>query len=108
VRGGATGVAWDTRAEAGAGADPGRWALSASPNPFRSETTIRFQLGAAGPVTLRVFDVAGREVATLERGQLAAGPHAYLFREDGRASGIYFYRLETPVAHGTGKVMRMR
>ena len=71
-----------------------------APNPFRPATTIRFDLPRPAPVTLRVFDVAGRTVRTLVGETMASGPHAVRWdgRNDrgGRASaGVYFYRLES-------------
>ncbi len=70
------------------------------PNPFNPVTTIRYTLGSASSVTLRVYDVLGRLVRTLVRDALPAG--TFEVQWDGRsyagtqvASGIYFYRLET-------------
>ncbi|MDZ7319583.1 MAG: family 10 glycosylhydrolase [candidate division KSB1 bacterium] len=70
------------------------------PNPFNPSTTIPFDLPIAGRVVLKVFDLLGRNVATLVDGQLTAGHHEIPF--DGRqlASGVYFYRLEVD---GTAK-----
>jgi hypothetical protein len=73
-----------------------------SPNPFRagSGTVIRYDLPEAGPVSLRIYDVTGRLVATLRNGHEEAGFRSV--RWDGRggdglrvASGVYFYVLET-------------
>lgn len=68
------------------------------PNPFNPATTIVFALPQAGPATLEVFDMQGRLVRTLWRGELAAGSHEMLWngRDDaGRAvpSGGYLARL---------------
>ncbi len=65
------------------------------PNPFNAQTVIRYAVGVPGAVTLAVFDLTGRVVATL-----AAGPHAagsFSARWDAAAfpSGVYFCRLET-------------
>ncbi len=69
------------------------------PNPFNPITTIRFDLPGPGPVSLRVFTVAGRPVATLLEGPVATGRHEVSW--DGRdgegrllPSGTYFCRLE--------------
>jgi hypothetical protein len=69
-----------------------------SPNPFGGATTIRFALPAAGPVDLAVYDLAGRLVRRLARGEHAAGEHFVTWNgadEGGRrvAAGVYFYRL---------------
>jgi len=63
------------------------------PNPFNPNTVIRFQLPVTSHVTLKVFDVNGREVATLVDGEMAAGEHAVTFARRELASGIYFYKL---------------
>jgi hypothetical protein len=80
------------------------------PNPFRSGTTIRFSLPRAEHAMLRVFNVEGRVVRTLVDGAMGAGQHATVW--DGRdsrgqrlASGVYFYRLETPGGSITRKTV---
>jgi hypothetical protein len=93
-----------------AGAVAARFHLGPNaPNPFAPATVIPFELAAAGHVTLRIYDVAGRCVVTLIGGPLAAGPHAV--RWDGRMTGgasapagVYFYRL---VAGGQVETRKM-
>jgi len=68
------------------------------PNPFNPSTAIGFTLPAGGNVELRVFDLLGREVATVARGGLASGYHRLVWdgRNDGGmpvGSGVYIYRL---------------
>ncbi len=63
------------------------------PNPFNPTTTIRFRLPRNGFVTLIVYDVLGREVATIVREPLAAGDHIRAFNAIHLASGLYVYRL---------------
>lgn len=70
-------------------------ALDAYPNPFNPQVTLRFSLPGDGPVTLDVFDVAGRRVARLVRGEMAAGDHAVTWRAPRAAAGVYLARLET-------------
>jgi hypothetical protein len=79
-------------------ADIGHLALSAHPNPFNPRTQFTFDLARTSEVDLGVYDVAGRRVATLACGSLAAGPHAVTWdgrADDGRglASGTYLVRL---------------
>ncbi|MFQ5864385.1 MAG: sulfatase-like hydrolase/transferase [bacterium] len=63
------------------------------PNPFNPRTTIRFSLPEKGHTTLKVFDVLGREVATLVDDELPSGEHAVVFDAEGLASGVYVYQL---------------
>lgn len=63
------------------------------PNPFNPSTTIRFSLPQREQVTLKVFDVLGREVATLVDGELSAGEHSVVYNTKQLSSGVYFYRL---------------
>lgn len=65
------------------------------PNPFNPATTITIEVPAAGFVTLKVYDMIGREVATLVNGELAAGKHERRFSPEGLASGMYFYRMQS-------------
>lgn len=74
------------------------WLAESSPNPFNPLTTIRFSVRQAGPVSLVIYDVRGREVRRLVDGLREAGEHSVAWTgldEAGRAapSGIYFYRL---------------
>ncbi len=65
------------------------------PNPFNPQTTITFTLPRTGHVTLRVYDVLGREIATLvDHESLGAGTHDVLFDASQLSSGVYFYRLQ--------------
>lgn len=63
------------------------------PNPFNPATTIEFSLARDQFVTLKVFDVRGREVITLVSRDLAAGEHRYDWNAAGLADGVYLYRL---------------
>ncbi len=63
------------------------------PNPFNPSTVIRFQLPVNSNVSLKVFDMLGKEVATLVDGAQPAGNHSVTFDARDLASGIYFYQL---------------
>ena len=63
------------------------------PNPFNPTTTIAYALPTDAHVTLRVFDVLGRQVAELVNGSVSAGYHAVEFDASQLASGLYFYRI---------------
>lgn len=64
------------------------------PNPFNPVTNIKFDIAKAGNVKLIVYDITGKEVAVLYKGELNPGSYKYEFDATGLASGIYFYRLE--------------
>jgi len=66
------------------------------PNPFNPTTTIRFSIPHREHVTLKIFDVLGREVATLVNGELNPGEHSVVFDAKDLPSGMYFFRLTTP------------
>ncbi|MBN1885844.1 MAG: CHRD domain-containing protein [Candidatus Krumholzibacteriota bacterium] len=87
----------------------GRIALAQNrPNPFNPTTTIHFELAAAGRVQLRIYDVAGRTVATLVDGFLPVGGHDVLFEANGIPSGVYFYRLKMGSISETRKMLVIR
>jgi hypothetical protein len=78
------------------------------PNPFNPSTTIRFQLAASSRVTLKIYDVLGREVASLVDGQMNAGVHQVTFDAAKFASGIYFYRIQAGSFTATKKLMLLK
>ncbi len=63
------------------------------PNPFNPMTTIRYSLAAPGHVTLKVYDMIGREVATVVNGMQDAGVKNVQFDASHLTSGIYFYTM---------------
>lgn len=63
------------------------------PNPFNPTTTIRFTLRISSLTSLKVYDVLGREVATLVNGELNPGEHTVVLDAKSLASGVYFYQL---------------
>jgi uncharacterized lipoprotein YddW (UPF0748 family) len=75
------------------------------PNPFNPSTTIRFAVPRSGPVSLRVYDLLGREVAVLVDGPLTPGYYAARFDGHNLSSGIYFCRL---VASGFVETRKMQ
>jgi hypothetical protein len=80
---------------------PGMYALSQNyPNPFNPSTSISFDLPKRSLVRLRIFEVTGREVATLVNADLAAGTYTKTWDASSYPSGVYFYRLDTQPATG--------
>jgi hypothetical protein len=76
------------------------------PNPFNPSTVISFALPTNSDVTLTVFNALGQEVATLARGEMAAGIHsvAWNSRSTGGStlsSGVYFYRIDAKAGNGS-------
>jgi hypothetical protein len=65
------------------------------PNPFNTQTTIRYILSKAGPITLSVYDILGRKMSTLIDCPQSPGEHLVSWDAFGLSSGIYFARLET-------------
>lgn len=67
------------------------------PNPFNPATTIRFKLMNESKVTLKIFDVLGKEVLTLVDAELLPGNHEYQLHKDQlkTSSSVYFYELRT-------------
>ena len=78
------------------------------PNPFNPSTQIKFSIKESGMVSLKIFDVLGREVATLVNNEYAAGNYSVDFSAAGLSSGIYFYRLESGSFVQTNKMMLIK
>ena len=78
------------------------------PNPFNPATTITYTVASASDVTLRVYDVLGRAIATLARGMHAPGTYSAVFDASRCASGVYFYRLQAGSFVSTRKMILAR
>jgi hypothetical protein len=78
------------------------------PNPFNPSTTISFTLPSKSHVTLKVFDIMGREIAILVNGEMFAGNHTQKWNPSNISSGIYFYRLEAGSYTETKKLVLLR
>jgi len=65
------------------------------PNPFNPVTKIDFDLPKSGFISLKVFDVLGREVKTLVNEEKSAGSYSVDFNASDLSSGVYFYKMET-------------
>jgi cytochrome c peroxidase len=71
----------------------GRLNVRVSPNPFNPSTIIRYNLTAAADVSVRIFNVAGQQVATLVDGREEAGEHRVDFSAGKLPSGVYFVQV---------------
>ncbi len=81
------------------------------PNPFNPTTTIQYDIPASGSqklVTLKVYDVIGREVATLVNETKVAGSYQVTFNASRIASGVYFYKLTAGSFTQTKKLVLMK
>lgn len=73
---------------------PGEFSLEQNyPNPFNPGTVIQFSLPQTAEVQLKVYDMLGREVATLINEQKSAGSYNVTFNAASLSSGVYFYRI---------------
>ena len=89
-----------------ADAVPEEFALEQNyPNPFNPTTTIQFSIRKSSIVNLKIFDLLGREVATLVDGEMNIGAHEISFDASRFASGIYFYRLQAGNFTATKKLV---
>jgi hypothetical protein len=78
------------------------------PNPFNPNTKIRFDISKAGPVKLTVYDITGKVVSTLVNNDMNAGSYSFDYNASATASGIYFYKLETPEFTGFRKMILVK
>ncbi|MGA9117665.1 MAG: M14 family zinc carboxypeptidase [Bacteroidota bacterium] len=98
-------------AVAGSAHLPGGWELFQNhPNPCNPTTTITFAVPEPTPVSLRVYDLLGREATSLVEDVLPPGMHSRILDAGalGLASGVYWYRLRTPGFVGTRKLLILR
>ena len=75
------------------------------PNPFNPSTNIKYSIPADGLVTLKVYDLLGKEVVTLVNDYKQAGTFDVVFDGSNLASGVYYYQLITGELTATKKLM---
>ena len=78
------------------------------PNPFNPTTVINYQIPKSGFVTLKVYDILGREVSTLVNENKSAGKYSVTFNGSKLSSGVYFYRLNSGAFSITKKFILMK
>jgi beta-glucosidase len=78
------------------------------PNPFNPTTVITYQLLTHGYATLKVYDVLGREVATLVDGEKSAGVHTVSWDASRLSSGVFIYRLKVGDFNDVKKMILMK
>lgn len=88
---------------------PLTWSLEeVYPNPFNPTTTIRFQLKESADVSILLYDLLGREVATVVRSRMGAGRHQVTLDGSNLATGIYFLQMQAGPLKATRKVMLLK
>jgi hypothetical protein len=88
---------------------PGQFALRQNyPNPFNPSTSITFTIPEASFVSLRVFDVLGREVGTLVSEELRPGVHTRQWDASGNPAGVYYYTLRAGDFTATRKLVLVK
>ena len=78
------------------------------PNPFNPSTFISYQLPTNSHVTLKVYDILGREVASLVNDDKTAGTYKVSFDASRLSSGVYFYRLDAGTYSQTKKLVLLK
>ncbi|MGA7160955.1 MAG: endo-1,4-beta-xylanase [Bacteroidota bacterium] len=78
------------------------------PNPFNPATSIRYSIPSTSKVTLRVFDILGREVQTLVNSTQAPGEYTVSLNAENLATGVYFYQLSAGTFTATKKLMLLK
>lgn len=78
------------------------------PNPFNPNTVISYQLSVAGFISLKVYDLNGREITTLINKKQSAGSYSVEFNASNLSSGIYFYTLQTDKFTDTKKMILVK
>jgi hypothetical protein len=78
------------------------------PNPFNPFTTINYQIPKAGFVSLKLYDVLGREITTLVNEEKPAAKYDIEFKADNLGSGVYFYQLRAGDFVQTKKMLLIR
>jgi len=78
------------------------------PNPFNPSTKISWQSPVGSHQILKIYDMLGKEVATLVDEYLPAGTYETEFSADGLSSGIYFYKLQAGSFVETKKMILLR
>ena len=74
------------------------------PNPFNPSTNLEFGISDLGFVSLKIYDLLGKEVTTLVNEVLSPGTYKYTFDASDLSSGIYYYKME---AEGFSETKRM-
>ncbi len=78
------------------------------PNPFSTETNIRFTLENPEQLSIRIFDIRGSFIREIANGKYSGGTHVVTFEASGLPAGYYYYRLQTGTSVKTNKALIIR
>jgi len=78
------------------------------PNPFNPVTSFTYQIASAGHVSLKIYDVLGREVATIVDGVKEPGEYNVSWEANGFSSGVYFFKLQADSFSAVKKMLLIR
>jgi len=78
------------------------------PNPFNTSTSIKYHIPSQANVSLKLYDILGKEVAILVDDQKPAGRYKVDFTENNLSSGVYFYSLRTDNYFQTNKMILLK
>jgi hypothetical protein len=81
---------------------------AAYPNPFNPVTTLEFGIPLDGNVSIDVYNIKGRLIETLAKGQIEAGYHSLVWNADRYASGMYFIKMQAGEYIKTQKLMLLK
>ncbi|MCP5062403.1 MAG: T9SS type A sorting domain-containing protein, partial [Ignavibacteriae bacterium] len=79
------------------------YGISNYPNPFNPTTTIHYQLPEDANVSIKVFDILGKQIAELVNGEKGVGNHNVMFNSSNLSAGLYFYTIEAKPTNLNGK-----
>jgi len=88
--------------------NPDNIRLSASPNPFNPATNISYTIISEAEISLKIYDVSGREVFAVSQGNQRPGSYKVRFDGSNLASGVYFCRVKAGEQVGVQKIVLVR
>ncbi|NWF88616.1 MAG: T9SS type A sorting domain-containing protein, partial [Ignavibacteriaceae bacterium] len=78
------------------------------PNPFNPSTRIQYSIAEPGLVSVKVFDVLGRQIADLVNSQQSAGTYTVDFNAQNLSAGVYLYKIESGSFQATKKMILLK
>lgn len=88
---------------------PNNYSLSQNyPNPFNPSTVIKYQIIKAGYVTLKIYNVLGKEIKTLVNEEQAKGSYSINFNSSSFPGGVYFYQIRSGSYSATKKMVLLK